>query len=147
MIVGNNAFMRNFFIASASALALGVFLWLSSDLPPSGPPTNELSNHTWGILVDIAHKWRNFDFSFWDRGVGGGTNLYTSGFYPILNPTNAGAFFLNDDQFFLFKLIEPYVLGVFFMTLFLLDVAKLSPPYAIFGGFLYMGLGFGRFTK
>lgn len=138
--------MKKFFIASAAALALGVFLWVSSDLPPHGPPTNELSNHTWGILVDIAHKWRNLDFNFWDRGVGGGTNLYTSGFYPILNPTNAVAFFLNDDQFFLFKLIEPYVLGVFFMTLFLLDVAKLSPAYAIFGGFLYMGLGFGRFT-
>jgi len=139
--------VKNFFFALAAAFFTGIFLWLYSDNPPYGPPGNELSNHSWGILIDIAHKWRSLSFSFWDRGVGGGTCLYSSGFYPIFHPTNFTALLLNDAHFFKLKVIEPYVAGVFFAVWVLLQTFRLRLPYALFGGFLYMGLGFGRFAS
>lgn len=136
---------RDFLYSLAAALFVLAFLWFYADEPPYGPPNNELSDHSWGILVDIAHKWRDFSFSAWDRGVGGGTCLYSSGFYPIFHPTNVTAFFLNDDQFFKFKMIEPYVAGVFFGVFVLLQVFRLRIPFAVFGGMVYMGLGVSRF--
>ncbi len=135
-----------FLIALAAAFCVGIFLWFYSTLPPYGSINNELSNHSWGIIVDIAHKWRSIDLSFWDRGIGGGTCLFSSGFYPIFNPTNVSALFINDDMFFKFKIIEPYVAGVFFAVLVLFEIFALRWAYAVFGGLLYMGLGFGRFA-
>ncbi len=137
---------RNFFIAATTALFSGLYLWFYSDLPPYGSLGNELSNHSWGIVVDIAHKWRSLDFHFWDRGVGGGTCLYSSGFYPLFDPANGAAWFLNDELFFKFKIIEPYVIGIGLAVGVLLQTFSLRWPYAIFGGWLYMGLGFGRFA-
>lgn len=138
---------KNILIALTTGLLTGIFLWFYTADPPYGPPGNELSNHSWGILIDIAHKWRSWSFSFWDRGVGGGSCLYSSGFYPIFNPTNAVAFIFNDAQFFKFKVIEPYAFGVFFAVLVLLETFRLRWPYAVFGGLLYMGLGLGRFSS
>lgn len=144
MFVHNRKY--NLYIALALSIALGVFLWLYSDSPPYGYPTNELSNNYWCYIVDIAHKWRGFSFSFFDKGVDGGMSLFTSGIYPVLNPTNCLAWFLNDDQFYLFKLIEPYVIGFFFTSIFLLRVFELSWPYVLFGSFYYLGLGLSRQT-
>ncbi len=124
---------------------LGLILWFSSDLPPYGVPQQE-ANVYWSNMVDIAHKWRTLQLSLWDPGVGGGTSLFLCGQYPLLNPTNLAAWFMDDAHFYLFKMIEPYVFGVFFGALCFLDVFGLRWPYALFGAFYYMGLGFGRFT-
>lgn len=121
------------------SLFIGLVYWISSDAPPYGTPANELSDHYWGLIIDIAHKWRQGVWSFWDRGVGGGTSLFRSGTYPILNPTNAVAWIFNDDQFYLFKIIEPYVFGSFFASLFFMEILKIRKPLAFFGAFAYMG--------
>lgn len=123
-----------------------IVLWWFSDSPPYGLINNELSNNYWGIIVDIAHKWRSFQFTFWDKGVYGGTSLFTSGLYTILNPTNLFSLFLSDDQFYLVKLIEPYFFGVLFMHVLLWKQYKLEFPICVFGSLLYMGAIFGRHT-
>lgn len=128
------------FVAFVVTLLLGIYLWAYSDKPPYGYPMNEISNYYWGLKIDIAHKWRDFDFSFWDRGAAGGTSLFTSGVYPILNPLNFTAWFLNDDAFHLFHIIFPYLLGFYFTTVILLEFFKLPWPFAVFGGLTYMGL-------
>lgn len=123
---------------------IGALLWFKSDPPPYGYPNNELSNFYWGIIVDIGHKWRSGQFSLWDQGVAGGTSLFTSGEYPIFSPSNIFAAFLSDDQFYLYKIIEPYVLGVFLGLLFFRKSCRLQWPYALFGAFYFMGLAVGR---
>ncbi|MBL8013600.1 MAG: YfhO family protein [Candidatus Omnitrophica bacterium] len=109
-------------------------------MPPYGNPINEISDLYWPTMVDIAHAWRTFDFGFWRREVAGGLNLFVTGQYPLLNPTNFMAWFLSDDAFFLEKMIEPYVIGFFFMTVLLWDVFRTRWYVAVFGGFAYMGL-------
>lgn len=126
------------------SFVLAVFFWVCADEPPYGPPGWELSKYYHPLIVDIAHKWRSLQFTLYDYGAGGGTCLFTSGTYPLLAPTNAFAWVMNDNQFFLFKLIEPYMFGCFFMLLLLSDGLKVKWPYAIFGSFLYMGLPLGR---
>ncbi|MCB9771480.1 MAG: YfhO family protein [Candidatus Omnitrophica bacterium] len=142
--VGFEKRYRNLLIAFVTAFFVGIYLWFYSTLPPYGTPGNELSNHLWGVIVSTAHKWRALTLSFWDREIGAGTALYSSGFYPIFNPTNITAFFCDDANFFKIKIIETYVFGVFFAVLVLLEIFRLRWTYAVFGGLLYMGLGFGR---
>lgn len=125
-------------------IILGMGLWLYSDAPPYGYPNNEISNYYWGFKVDIARKWRSMEFSLWDRGVAGGTSLFTSGLYPVLSPLNVTAWFLNDEQFYLLHIIFPYLLGFFFTTLGLIEFFGLRFPYAAFGGLVYMGLLLSR---
>ncbi len=137
---------HKYFISFALALLLGLQLYLRSDQPPYGYPRNELSNNYWPVIVDIAHRWRTFDFSLWSRHLGGGLCLFTTGLYPLLNPTNALAFVLNDDQFYMFKLIEPYMLGFFFMMVLLWEVLQTRWYVAVFGGLAYMGLTFSACT-
>ena len=122
------------------SLCLGTYLWLYSDSPPYGSTNNELSNNYWGLITDIAHKWRSGDFHWWDLTVTGGTSLFSSGQYPILNPTNVAALFLNDDQFYLLKLIEPFVIGFFCTCLLMVDVFEFSWVLACFGALFYVGL-------
>src|SRR3989338_4934916 len=114
------------------------FLWIQSDSPPYGYPDNESSNYYWGYAVDIAHKFRNWHFPFWDKTICCGMSLFTSGQYPILNPTNLTALFLNDDQFYLFKLIEPFFFGCFFMTLLMIDVFKVRKSIAVFSALAFL---------
>ncbi len=128
------------------AVILGVNIYTRSDMPPYGVPINELSDNYWGTIVDIAHRWRDFNLSFWNREIGGGLSLYSSGLYPILSPTNILAWFLNDDSFYLVKLIEPYVIGFFFMMLLLWDGFKTRWYIAVFGGMAYMGLTIAKST-
>ncbi|OGX37796.1 MAG: hypothetical protein A3C36_03500 [Omnitrophica WOR_2 bacterium RIFCSPHIGHO2_02_FULL_52_10] len=125
-------------------ILLAIFLWIYSDKPPYGYPGNELSNNYWGIIVNIAHKWRATELSFWDKGLQGGESLFTSGQYPLLNPSNILCLILNDNDFYLLKLIEPYFLGVLFMLILLNRQYKLSLPISVFGSFLYMGAIFTR---
>jgi len=132
----------SFFIA----VVLGLNIYYRSEMPPYGHPNVELNKQYWGIIVDIAHRWRDFDFTLWNREIAGGMSLFTSLLYPVLNPTNALAWFLNDYQFFLAKLIEPYVVGFFFMMILLWDVFKTRWYIAIFGGLAYMALMFGKQT-
>ncbi len=134
------------FICLALSILLGVILWTHSDLPPYGAPLNELSNGGWGLTVDTAHKWRNYQLSFWDRGIGGGCSLYESGQYPILSPFNAVAFLLNDDQFFLFIIIIPYVVGFLGSLLLFVDVFQLRWMSAVFGALIYISLGLGKWA-
>ncbi|MDP2653120.1 MAG: YfhO family protein [Candidatus Omnitrophota bacterium] len=142
----NPTFKFDLWLITAMSFLLGAALWIYSDLPPYGSVANELSNHAWGLIADIAHKWRTGDFSFWDRGIGGGTSLYTSGYYPLFHPTNILAWVLDNDRFFLLKIIEPYVIGFFFTALVLRDVFRLGWPYVIFGGLYYLGFGISRFS-
>src|SRR5438034_738613 len=86
------------------SLCFGLFLWFYSDLPPYGEIWNELSNYYWGVTTDIAHKWRTGHLGLWDLTIAGGTSLYTTGAYPILNPTNIFALVLDDNHFLLFKM-------------------------------------------
>ena len=96
-------------------------------------------------MVDIAHKWRSLNiFTFWDNGIGGGLSNFTACTYPILNPLNAAAWLLNDDQFNMFFLIAPFVVGLFFTMLLLLEVFALRLPYALLGSLYYLGLGLAR---
>jgi len=133
---------NNIAIAFCLAFTVSVFLWVRSDAPPYGEVSNELNNNYWGYIVHIANTWRSGEFSFWDRELAGGVSLFTSGQYPVLNPTNIFALVLNNDQFFLFKLIEPFFIGLFFMCLFLLRFV--SAPVAIGGALAYMGMLIAR---
>jgi hypothetical protein len=135
-----------YIISLIIAIIIGGNIYHRSDPPPYGYPLNELSNNYWGVIVDIAHRWRNGEQPFWNRSLGGGANLFTSGQYPLLNPTNALAWLLNDDQFYIVKLIEPYVLGLFFMMVLLWDVFKTRWYVAVFGGLAYMGLSLSKAT-
>lgn len=122
---------------------LGVYLWLSSDLPPFGRPVNEYNINFWGLLANIAGKWRSLQLDWWDRGMAGGSSIFLMGHYPIFNPFNIMAWFLNDDKLLLFMMIMPYVLGFFLTSLVLLDRFKLRWPYAFFGALNYLGLNIG----
>ena len=135
-----------YFISLLAAIVLGFNIYHRGSLPPYGHPLNELSDNYWGVITDIAHRWRSFDVSWWSRSLGGGISLFTSGEYPVLNPTNALAWFLNDDAFFLTKLIEPYVLGFFFMMVLLWDVFQLRWYISCLGGLAYMGLTLAKAT-
>lgn len=135
---------NNLRISFVMSLILGAVLWLKSDAPPYGWPKNELNEASWGILADIAREWRSGELPFW-HGIAGGTSLYTGGFYPILHPLNFLAWFLNDDQFFLFNLVGPYSLGFFLGCLLLREIFGLRWPAVFFGAFYYMGLAVGRF--
>jgi hypothetical protein len=136
---------RSVILSSLLSIFVGAFLFFYSDKPPYGQPYAELSMNYWGWIVDIAHKWRSLDFlSFWDRGLGGGVSLFTSGVYPFLNPTNALAWLLNDEQFYMFKLAEPYMLGGFSMCLLLLRFFRLPWFYAFFGALYFLGMGYSR---
>lgn len=135
-----------YLIAAFFSLVIGLNIAHRCDSPPYGYPLNELSDNYWGVIVDIAHRWRSFDLGFWSRSVGGGLSLFTTGLYPILNPTNFFAWFLSDDHFYLFKLIEPYVIGVFLTAVLLWDEFKTKWYIAFFGGLAYMGLALSKST-
>ncbi len=119
-------------------------LWRISDLAPYGTPLNELSDHYWGILTDIARQWKTGEFSFWTRSIGGGFCLYSSGFYPLWVPFNVAAKFLSYDQFYLFKIVEPYFIGLGAMSLLLGHGLRLTYPLVCFGALAYMGFVFTR---
>jgi hypothetical protein len=145
--------MQNFFRKYKDALfflllPLGacVLLWMKSDGPPFGTPLNELSDQCWGIYVEIARQWKTGVFSFWTRSIGGGYCLYTSGFFPIWVPWNAVAKVLSFDHFYLFKMIEPYFIGLLSMAFFLRRGLKLSYPFAAFGALAYCGFVFTRYV-
>lgn len=127
-------------------LVAGFYLWQRSCLPPNGYVLSELSDQYWGLIIDIARKWQSGQFSFWDRSIGGGFCLFSSGFYPIWEPGNVMALFMNFDQFFLFKLIEPYSIGIFCTFLLLRIGLKLSLAWSCFGSLLYTGFHFTRFV-
>jgi len=137
---------KKYLISLILAVILGINIYSRSDFAPYGNPYNELSDNYWGAITDIAHRWRSFDLTLWNRGVGGGMSLFTSGLYPILNPTNTLAWILNDERFFLVKLIEPYVIGFFFMMILLWDVFKTRWYVACFGALAYMGLPLAKTT-
>jgi len=145
--------LKNFFRKHRDAfflwlLPLGAcaFLWLKSDLPPYGTPLNELSDQYWGILMDIARQWKTGDFSFWTRSIGGGFCLYTSGFYPLWVPWNFVAKFLSYDQFYIFKIVEPYFIGLLSMGFLLRYGLRLSLPLAAYGALAYSGFVFTRYV-
>ena len=135
---------KTFPVALAISAAVAGFLWIKSDLPPYSYPADEISSFSWGLIIDGAHKWRNWDFSFWDRAIGGGCSLFQVGQYPLLNPFNFMAWFLNDDRFFLFTLILPYAVSVFFCCLIFRDEFKMKWVYSIFGALCYSGLSLSR---
>jgi len=126
------------------AAAIGTFLWCISGLPPYGTPFNELNDLYWGIAVNIAHQVRLGHLDFWTRSVGGGACLFSSGCYQILNPSNIAAFLLNDGQFLLFKLIEPFMVGGFFCFLLFRSVFKLPVYLAVSASLFYLGFIFAR---
>jgi hypothetical protein len=82
----------------------------------------------------------------WENGVGGGMSTFTCSQYPVLNPLNVLAWFLNDGQFCIFHLIMPYAAGLFFTSLLLQQIFEISWPYALFGSLYYLGLGLSRYT-
>lgn len=123
-----------------------VYLWLKSGPPPYGYPLGELSDHYWGIVIDIARKWRSGEFGFWDRSIGGGFCLYSSGFYPLWVPGNVLALVLHYDQFYLFKLIEPHVIGIFCAFLLLRFGLKLNTAWSCYGALVYVGFVFTRYV-
>lgn len=129
-----------YFMAALVSLIVGFNIAYRCDPPPYGYPFNELSDAYWGVIIDIARHWRNFDFSLWNPEIGGGISLFTTGQYPLLSPSNGLAWFLKDDHFYLLKLIEPYVIGIFFMSVLLWDEFKTRWYIALFGGLAYMGL-------
>lgn len=120
------------------------YLWHASDLVPYGTPLNELSDHHWGIVMDIARQWKTGAFSFWTRSIGGGFCLYSSGFYPLWVPFNIAAKFLSYDHFYLFKMIEPYFLGLGSMVVLLRLGLRLSYPLVCYGALAYTGFVFTR---
>lgn len=126
-------------------LLAGLYLWLRSGQPPYGYPLSELSDQYWGLLIDTARKWQSGQFSFWDRSIGGGFCLYSSGFYPLWSPSNVLAQFVNFNDFYLFKLIEPHVIGIFGMFLLLRFGLKLNVAWSSFGALTYMGFIFTRY--
>ncbi|MDP2652747.1 MAG: YfhO family protein [Candidatus Omnitrophota bacterium] len=129
-----------YLLSAVITVILGLNIAHRCDAPPYGFPFNELSDNYWGVIIDIARRWRSLDFGFWNAGIAGGISLFTTGMYPIFNPTNPAAVFLSDDHFYLFKIIEPYAMGVFFMTALLWDEFKAKWYIALFGGLAYMGL-------
>lgn len=144
-----NPFHSSRYSVAVSLLAgifLGAVLWLRSDPPPYSYPHQE-GNEYYSHMVDIAHKWRSLNiFTFWDNGIGGGLSNFTACTYPILNPLNAVAWILTDDQFQIFFLVAPFVTGLFFTMLLLLEVFGLRLPYALLGSLYYLGLGLARNT-
>ncbi len=132
--------VSKYLISFIVAVILGLNIYHRCDAPPYGYPLNELSDCYWGAIIDIANHWRNFDIEFWSRSLAGGVSMFTTGWYPVFNPTNVFSLVLNDDQFYLFKLIEPYVMGFFFMSVLLWDEFKTKWYIAFFGGMAYMGL-------
>ncbi len=126
------------------AAAIGIFLWCISGLPPYGTPFNEVSDFYWGIAANIAHQIRLGHIDFWTRSVGGGACLFSSGCYPLLNPSNIAALLLNDDQFLLLKLIEPFMVGGFFCFLLFRSVFKLPVYLAVSASLFYLGYIFAR---
>lgn len=144
-----NPFHSSRYSVAVSLLAsifLGAVLWLRSDPPPYSTPAQE-GNEYYSHMVDIAHKWRSLNiFTFWDNGIGGGLSYFTACTYPILNPLNAVAWILTDDQFQIFFLVAPFVTGLFFTMLLLLEVFGLRLPYALLGSLYYLGLGLARNT-
>ena len=129
-----------------ASMILGTVLWLRSDPPPYSYPLQE-ANHYYSSIIDIARKWRSFNiFTFWDNGIGGGLSNFTACSYPILSPLNSMAWLLNDDQFMVFSLAAPFVVGLFFTMLLLLEVFALRLPYALLGSLYYLGLGLARNT-
>ena len=120
------------------------YLWYISALPPYGTPLNELSDHYWGILIDIARQWKTGEFAFWTRSIGGGFCLYSSGFYPLWSPGNIIAKWMSYDHFYIFKLIEPYFIGLFAMGLLLRRGLRLSFALTCYGALAYMGFVFTR---
>ncbi len=123
-----------------------VFLSFNSALPPTGNVWNEQNTAYWGLVVNIAEKWRALNFSFWDPQIGGGVSLYTSAFYPIFNPTNALAFFLDNDHFYVFKIMEPYICGAFAMVLFLTWVG-VRKIYSACAAIIYLTLSFAIWSN
>ena len=133
-------------VSFLASVLLGAVLWLRSDPPPYSYPHQE-GNEYYSHMVDIAHKWRSLNiFTFWDNGIGGGLSNFTACTYPILNPLNSTAWLLNDDQFNKFFLVAPFVTGLFFTMLLLLEVFGLHLPYALLGALYYLGLGLARNT-
>ena len=133
-------------VSFLASVLLGATLWLRSDLPPYSYPHQE-GNEYYSNMVDIAHKWRSLNiFTLWDNGIGGGISNFTACTYPILNPLNSTAWLLNDDQFNKFFLVAPFVTGLFFTMLLLLEVFGLCLPYALLGALYYLGLGLARNT-
>lgn len=133
-------------VSFLASVILGAVLWLRSDPPPYSYPHQE-GNEYYSHMVDIAHKWRSLNiFAFWDNGIGGGLSNFTACTYPILNPLNSVAWILNDDQFQIFFLVAPFVTGLFFTMLLLLEVFALRLPYALLGALYYLGLGLARNT-
>ena len=133
-----------FLLALLFAAAIGIFLWCISGLPPYGTPFNELNDFYWGIAANIAHQVRLGHIDFWTRSVGGGACLFSGGCYQLLNPSNLAALLLNDNKFFLFKLIEPFMVGGFFCFLLFRSVFKLPVYLALSAGLFYLGFIFAR---
>lgn len=127
-------------------LAVLFFLIFNSDLPPTGNVWNELNTVYWGLVVNIAEKWRSLNFSFWDPQTGGGVSFYTSGFYPIFNPTNVLAFVLDNGHFFVFKVLEPYVWGSLAAVIFL-NFLGIRKSYAACAAIAYLTLTFGNWSN
>ncbi len=123
-----------------------IYLWSISSLSPYGTPLNELSDQYWGILIDVARQWKTGEFSFWTRSIGGGFCLYSSGFYPLWVPSNFMAKFLSYDHFYLFKIIEPYFIGLFAMTFLLRRGLRLNYLLVMFGALTYCGFVFTRYV-
>ena len=133
-------------VSFLASMILGTVLWMRSDPPPYSYPHQE-ANEYYSHMVDIAHKWRSLSiFTYWDNGIGGGLSNFTACTYPILNPLNSVAWLLNDDQFNIFFLVAPFVTGLFFTMLLLLEVFDLRLSYALFGALYYLGLGLARNT-
>lgn len=135
---------KNIIISFVIALCACTLLWINSDAPPYGKPVDEINNSYYGIIMQIAHKWQSGSFSLWDREAGGGMPLFSMATYPLLNPTNVSALFLSENNFYLFKLIEPFFFGIFFMAFLLLEGFNFSMTVACFGALSYMGLIISR---
>ena len=131
-------------VSFLASMILGTVLWLRSDPPPYSYP-DQYGNQYYSHMADIARKWRSLNiFTFWDNGTGGGLSYFSTCQYPILNPLNSVAWILSDDQFQIFFLVAPFVTGLFFTMLLLLEVFALRLPYALLGALYYLGLGLTR---
>jgi len=133
-------------VSFLASMILATVLWMRTDPPPYSVPQQEAVQY-YSHMVDIAHKWRSSSiFTFWDNGNGGGLSNFTACTYPILNPLNSVAWLLNDDRFNIFFLVAPFVTGLFFTMLLLLEAFDLRLSYALFGALYYLGLGLARNT-
>ena len=131
-------------VSFLASMILGTVLWLRSDPPPYSYP-DQYGNEYYSHMADIARKWRSLNIlTFWDNGIGGGLSNFSTCQYPILNPLNSVAWILSDDQFQIFFLVAPFVTGLFFTMLLLLEVFALRLPYALLGALYYLGLGLTR---